>query len=282
MTATPQDAFLSLNGFRLHYLDWGGEGQPTVLMVHGLTRQAHAFDGLAARLAGRYRCLAIDVRGRGESEWTPPETYHYRQYTDDVAAFADALGLERFHYVGTSMGGHIGMHLAARQPERFLSLVLNDIAPETAQGGSTRIQQFVSGTPARLPSFEACVERETERFPWTAHLPRAELEAAVRHQVRRHEDGSWAMKYDPQIIRGRLTDPEARRQAGELMWQGFRALRVPILLVLGAITDLVDPAVVRAMQEAQPTMRVATVPGVGHAPSLNEPEAVAALAVHFG
>ncbi len=282
MTAAPRDETITLNGFRMHYLDWGGEGLPPMLMVHGLTRQAHAFDGTAGRLRGRFHCLAIDVRGRGESDWTAPETYSYEQYVADVVAFSEAKGLERVHYMGTSMGGHIGMHLASTEPERFASFVLNDIGPEIALAGAARIQEFVTGTPASFPSFEACLEREIERFPWTGELPREELEASIRHHVRQNEDGSWSLKYDPNIIRGRLTDPEARKRGQEIMWQGFRALTCPILLVRGATTDLLDMSTVEAMQAAQPAMQVVQVPGVGHAPSLNEPEVVAALERFYG
>jgi pimeloyl-ACP methyl ester carboxylesterase len=279
---TCRDEYLTLNGFKLHYLDWGGEELPPLLMVHGLTRQAHAFDGTARRLSGKFHCLAIDVRGRGESEWTAPESYNYDQYVADVQAFCEARGLSRFHYMGTSMGGHIGMHLASLQPERFASFVLNDIGPETAQAGSARIQQFVCNTPASFPSFEACLEKEIERFPWTGELPREELEASIRDHVRQNEDGSWSLKYDPEIIRGRLTDPEARKRGQEIMWKGFRALTCPTLLVRGATTDLLDMTTVEAMQEAQPDMRLVQVPGVGHAPSLNEPDVVAALEAFYG
>ncbi len=149
MVTAFSDETLALNGFRMHYLDWGNPGAPPLLMVHGLTRQAHAFDGVADRLRERFHCMAIDVRGRGESGWTGAETYNYEQYAADVEAFLAAQGLEQTHYMGTSMGGIIGMHLAVEQPRRFLSFVINDIGPELAPAGATRIQ--VDETPAPGP-----------------------------------------------------------------------------------------------------------------------------------
>ncbi len=282
MEASPRDEYLTLNGCKMHYLDWGNAAAPPMLMVHGLTRQAHAFDGTAARLRERYYCRALDMRGRGESEWTTKETYNYDQYVEDVLAFCEARGLERVHYIGTSMGGHIGMHLASLGPELFQSFVLNDIGPELADAGASRIQQFVSATPASFPSFEACLEVEFDRFPWTRDLPREDLVASIRHHVRQNEDGSWSLKYDPDIIHGRLSDPEARKKGQEIMWKGFRALTCPILLVRGALSDLLDMSTVETMQTAQPGMEVVQVPGVGHAPSLNEPEVVAALEKFYG
>ena len=277
MPAPYTDEFLTLDGLNMHYLDWGNAGAPPLLMVHGLTRQAHAFDGSAGRLRGRYHVLAVDMRGRGNSDWTPPETYNYGQYEADLLGFLEAKGLEQVHYVGTSMGGHIGMNLAATQPERFSSFVINDIGPESAAAGSSRIQQHVSGTPSVFESVDDCVEREMERFHWLRSLPKAQMEAAMQWHVRKNEDGTWSYHYDPEIIRGRITDPEQKAAAQQRMWRGFKNLTCPILLVRGEETDLLDMSCVEAMQAAQPKMALVQIPGVGHAPSLDEFPAVRAL-----
>ena len=281
MTAPYTDEFLSLNGFRMHYMDWGNAGAPPLLMVHGLTRQAHAFDGTAERLRERYHCLAIDVRGRGQSEWTAPEDYNYGQYTADVLAFLEAKGLAQVHYMGTSMGGHIGMDLADEHPQVFLSFLLNDIGPETAAAGSARIQQQVAATPASFPTVDDCLEREMERFPWLRSLAKGQLEDAMQWHLRKNEDGTWRFHYDPQIIRGRLTVEEQVRTAQQKMWRGFKNLTCPIVLVRGEETDLLDMSCVEAMQAAQPGMTLVPVPSVGHAPSLDEYPVVQALKAFY-
>ena len=282
MSTPYSDEYHHLNGCKLHCMDWGNAGAPALLMVHGLTRQAHAFDRTAERLRERFHCLALDVRGRGESDWTEPETYHYDQYAADVLALLEAKGMTRVHYMGTSMGGHIGMHLAAENAGLFESFTLNDIGPETAAAGSERIQSQVASTPAAFKHLDDLVDREMERFPWLRSLPKARIEHDLQWQVRKNEDGSWRFHYDPEIIRGRLTDPEARKAGQEKMWAGFKALNCPILLVRGEETDLLDMSTVEAMQAAQPEMTLVQVPGIGHAPSLDEFPVIKALEIFYG
>lgn len=282
MSAPYTSEFLTLDGFKMHYLDWGNAEAPPLLLVHGLTRQAHAFDGTAERMRERFHVLAIDMRGRGESGWTPPETYNYDQYQADLLAFLEHKGLRQVHYIGTSMGGHIGMNLAAGQPERILSFVINDIGPESDAAGADRIQKHVSNTPAAFETVDDCVEREMERFAWVRLLPKPQVEAAMQWHLRKNDDGTWRYHYDPQIIRGRITEPAQMAAARERMWQGFKNLTCPILLVRGEETDLLDMSCVEAMQAAQPDMTLVQVPGVGHAPSLDEFPAVQALKKFHG
>lgn len=282
MSAPYASETVALNGFDMHYLDWGNPAAPPMVMVHGLTRQAHAFDGTAERLRERFHILSIDMRGRGDSGWTAPETYNYAQYQADLLAFLEHMGLEQMHYIGTSMGGHIGMNLAAGEPERFLSFLINDIGPESAAAGSERIQQHLAGTPLAFDSVDGCVEREMERFPWLRSLPKPQVESAMQWHLRKNEDGSWRYHYDPQIMRGRITNPEQKAAAQQQMWKGFKNLSCPILLVRGEETDLLDMSCVEAMQAAQPEMMLVHVPGVGHAPSLDEFPAVQALKKFYG
>ncbi|MBI4084106.1 MAG: alpha/beta hydrolase [Candidatus Lambdaproteobacteria bacterium] len=283
---TPRDEFLDLNGLRHHYLDWGrpagtGGEVPTLVMVHGLTRQAHYFDDLAARLCGRFRCLALDVRGRGQSAWGPPESYSFAQYAADLGAFLEALGIARCHYIGSSMGGQIGMTFAAERPATFLSFTLNDIGPAQNAAGSSRIQERTASTPKALPSLDALLDRERSRLPQLAGKSRAELEAQYRWDVHHNPDGTVRYHYDPEIVRGRLVGPGAEA-ARETMWRGFRALACPVLLLRGAETDLLGLETVAAMRQAQPAMTVVEVPGVGHAPEMGDPRVQAAFRAFYG
>ena len=179
MSSFTEHHFLGLSpaGFhRVHYLEWGAnDGRPTVLCVHGLTRNAHDFDRLAERLARRYRVIAVDVVGRGGSEWLKdPAHYTYAQYQADMTALIARLGVERVHWVGTSMGGAIGMVCAGgllepRMKPRIASLVLNDNAPQIADAAVARIRSY-AGHP---PAFDTVVELEQFfRTVWLGLLQR--------------------------------------------------------------------------------------------------------------
>ena len=281
MTQQVREQYIEINGCRLHYLEGGDPGAPPLLMVHGLTREAHSFDPVFEQLGERFRCLAVDVRGRGGSTWSAPETYHVPQYRDDMLALLDALGLERVEYLGTSMGGIIAMAIAAREPGRFLKVALNDIGPVIEQAGSARIQGHLDSIPERFASYEDALAYEIGRFPWLADRPREVVEAQYQHMIVREEDGSCRFHYDPAIRGGRAVAPMAAREQQERSWAGFRDLACPLLLIRGADSDLLSPGTVAEMRTAQPEMTVAEVPGVGHAPALSEPAARAALEAFF-
>lgn len=281
MTQPMRDAFLTVGDVNLHYLDGGRPDGPPLLMVHGLTREAHAFDPVFPLLGERYRMLAVDVRGRGQSDRGAPETYTIPQYATDVLGFLDALGLGAVDYLGTSMGGLISMAIAAREPARFRRLALNDIGPDVARGGSTRISGHLEHMPERFASYDDAIAYETNRYPWLAQRTREQVDAQYRHMLVREEDGSCRFHYDPLIRLGRASTPEGMQAQSERNWTGFRALACPLLLIRGAETDLLAPETVTAMQDAQPELIVVNVPGVGHAPALSEPEAQAALLDFF-
>jgi esterase len=141
----PQSTFLIVNGLRMHYLDWGHPSAPPVVCVHGYTSSAQAFAAPARHFQGRHT-IALDVRGHGESAWSPTEAYQYHDQISDLAGFVDQLGLEQFALIGTSMGGIIAMAYAGAHPERLLRLVINDIGPD-AEVGSQRITNMVGDRP---------------------------------------------------------------------------------------------------------------------------------------
>ncbi len=281
MSKAIRDATVSVNGIALHYLEAGAAEAPPLLLVHGLTREAHSFDPVLAQLGGRYRCLAVDIRGRGGSDRAPAETYSIAQYTADVLALLDALALPQVAYLGTSMGGIIAMTLAAEAPQRFSRLALNDIGPEVAAEGGAKIQGHLERMPTDFETFDAALAYEVGRFPWLAHRPRTEVEAQYRHMLVRTDDGRWRFHYDPAIRHGRAVTDAARAAQAERNWRGFRALQCPLLLIRGAETDLLSEATVAQMAAAQPHLQIVNVPGVGHAPALTEPAAVAALDAFF-
>ena len=279
------DEWLHLNGVWLHFQDWqdrrdgaGGEAAraETVLLLHGLTQQSHAFDAVAARLAPRHRCVALDLRGRGESGWAAG-TYAIPQYVADVLALLDALGLDAVHVLGTSLGGLIGLSLARAASRRLRSLALNDVGPEIDPRGAARVAAYAAAVPERFRDLAAATGWALAQYPWLTGLPSEAVSDAIRWAVRRAPDGEWRLKFDPAIGRAPRPAPEAARAASQAWWAALEALRCPVLVVRGAESDMLSRETAAAMQERQPRLRRVDVEGVGHAPTLAEPIAVAAL-----
>lgn len=282
------DEWRRLNGVWLHFQDWAprdddpaGTRDPTprgapVLLLHGLTQQSHTFDAVAARLAPRHRCLALDFRGRGESEWAAG-TYAIPQYLADVLAFLDALGLGAAHVLGTSLGGLVGLSLASVAPARLASLALNDIGPEIDPRGGARIAAYAARLPDRFADLPAATAWAVSQYPWLEGLPPEALAEAIRWAVRRAPDKGWRFKFDPAVGHAPRPTPEAARAASRIWWASLEALRCRVLLIRGAESDILAPETAAAMAARQPRLRLVEVPGVGHAPSLAEPAAVAAL-----
>ena len=223
------DEWLRVEGVWLHYQDWPADdpaGAETVLLLHGLTQQSHAFDAVATQLSRRHRCLALDLRGRGESGWAPG-TYAIPQYVLDVLALLDRLGLEAVHLLGTSLGGLVGLSLAGAAPARLRSLCLNDIGPDIDPRGAARVAAYASTVPERFPDLDGAVAWAIEQYPWLAGRPPEAVAEAVRWAVRRQPDGQWRLKFDPEIGRAPRPAPEAARAASRAWWAALEALRCP-------------------------------------------------------
>ena len=271
-----RDEWMSINGVRLHWQDWGAPEAPAVLMLHGLTQQSHTFDHVAERISARYRCIVLDLRGRGESEWAAPETYTIPHYVQDAVKLLDELTLPAVHILGTSLGGLCGLSLGAFHPQRVLSLALNDIGPEIDPAGAKRIATYTATVPGRFPNFEAAVDWARERYLWLRRLQRAEVEVGLRWAVR-ERDGGWSFKFDPAIGRTPPPTAEVMKSAGEIWWNTLASLRCPILLVRGADSDVLSRATADEMERRQPALVRVEVPDMGHAPMLSELAALAAL-----
>jgi pimeloyl-ACP methyl ester carboxylesterase len=275
----PEDKFQNAGGVRLHYLDFGGAGKPALVCIHGLTGNAHNFDLLASHLAPRYRVLALDVRGRGDSEWGPPLEYNPQTYVNDLREFLDGVGIARTTLIGTSMGGIISMMFAGGYPERVERLVLNDIGPEIAPAGLQRILAYVCEAPERFADLAAVAAYYRETYPPAAKLSEAELTEWVRWSVKPAEGGGLTWKMDPAVRK----PPRGGSAARPLdLWLHYTRVLAPILIVRGAQSDVLAPETVARMLKVQRIARAVEVPGVGHAPSLVEPHALAALSDFLG
>lgn len=270
----PEDKFQNAGGARMHYLDFGGSSKPALVCIHGLTGNAHHFDALAPHLTSGYRVIAIDVRGRGDSEWGPPLDYNPQVYVGDLKAFLEGLGIARATLVGTSMGGIISMMFAAGYPEAVERIVLNDIGPEVAPAGLQRIVAYVGEAPQRFDDLAGVAAYYRETYPPASKLSDDELIEWVRWSVKPAEGGGLTWKMDPAIRRPQRGGSAARPID---LWLHYTRVLAPILIVRGAESDILSPDTAARMLKVQRGARMAEVPGVGHAPSLVEPEALAAI-----
>ncbi len=268
-----------LSLFARDYAPADGPARLPVIAIHGLTRNSADFEVIAALIAqsGR-RVLAVDVRGRGQSDRAPdPMTYTPDVYARDVVALMEQLGIEKAVFLGTSMGGLITMALTAIKPKAIAAAILNDVGPELAPEGLARIAAY-TGQPVVIETW-ADAAAYAKRINETAlpHYTDADWAAFARRTFREGTEGAPVLDYDPDI-----SAPIKAAGAKALipnLWPYFRALarKKPTLLLRGATSDLLSPAIVAKMRKAAPSMAYAQVSAVGHAPMLDEAEARAAI-----
>lgn len=260
---------------RLSYLEWGEARNPAVLICgHGLTRCARDFDVLARALSVRYRVVCPDMAGRGDSDWLDdPMLYAIPQYVADVVTLIARLDAHSVHWLGTSMGGLIGMMLAAQAGTPLAKLVLNDAGPVITRAALERIATYLGAAPA-FASIEAA-ERyvRTVSAPFGPHSD-AQWRFLTEVVVRRNPDGSYRLHYDP-----RIAEPyRAHMPAGDLeLWPVYDAVRCPTLVLRGADSDLLTRATCAQMAARGPHAKVVEFPGVGHAPTLLHPGQIAVV-----
>ena len=257
------------------YVEWGDAANPRVLVcAHGLTRTGRDFDELAAALAPHYRVICPDVAGRGESEWLRnPLEYQVPVYAADMVTLIARLNVEEVHWVGTSMGGLIGMTLACLPGSPVTRLVLNDVGPVVSGASLARIATYVGKAP-KFPSLDAAeLYVRTVSAPFGPHSD-AQWRFLTEHVVRREADGQYRMHYDPA-----LAVPFAQNNNGKDMelWPYYDAIRCPVLVTRGAESDLLTHATAQAMRERGPKAKLVEFAGVGHAPTFMHADQIAAV-----
>ncbi|WP_036184945.1 alpha/beta fold hydrolase [Marinobacterium lacunae] len=265
-------AVLDSRGFhRLHYQEWGNADNERVLIcVHGLARNSRDFDDLALALSRNYRVICPDLPGRGESDWlTNPEDYSLPQYVQDMVALIARLGVQQVDWVGTSLGGLIGMVIAAQPGTPIRRLVLNDIGPFIPRAALARICEYLGdhrfGSEAELEGWM----RQT--YTALAGLSDRQWQHLAMHGKRQCENDLLGLHYDPAIAHN------ARRSAGEDVdiWPIWQQVSCPQMLLHGEVSDVLSQDVVSRMRAQRPDLRVHTLPDIGHAPSLMESDQIA-------
>ena len=251
---------------RIAYLEWGDPKNERVLVcVHGLTRCARDFDTLAAALSERYRVVCPDIAGRGDSEWlADPMLYQIPQYVGDMVTLVARLDVESVHWVGTSMGGLIGMALAAQPGTPVQKLVVNDAGPVLSKVSLERIATYVGMAPIfpDIATAEKYIRAVSASFgPHTD----AEWRFLTEVVLRKNPDGSLRMHYDPKVSEPvRALMPEKDLE----LWPLWDAIRCPTLVLHGAQSDLLTRETCAQMAQRGPKAKVVEIEGVGHAPTL--------------
>lgn len=263
---------------RMYYVEWGEADNPRVLVcVHGLTRNCRDFDYLARALSAHYRVVCPDVVGRGRSNWLRvKEHYQLQQYVADMVTLIARLNTDEVHWVGTSMGGMIGMALAAQESTPVTRLVLNDVGPVISAAAIRRIGEYVGVMP-QFASFEEAMQYVRLVSAPFGRLSDAQWRHLTEHVTRRKADGGWELVYDPGIavpFRKDISDDDIS------LWPLYDAIRCPTLVVRGANSDLLTHETCLEMGRRGPKATVAEIPGVGHAPMFLD-EAQVAIVKEF-
>jgi pimeloyl-ACP methyl ester carboxylesterase len=263
----PIDRDVTVSGLRLRVLDWGGEGRAPLLLLHGFTGHAHAWDTLSIALQPHFHVYALDQRGHGDSD--PADVYNPVVAFNDIAGVVDQLGLASFVLVGLSMGGRNGMYFASKRPERVQRLVVVDIGPEI----SARASAPSSGPPE--PETWESIEQAAQHLYRANPYPGVHYYRwVVSHSLRQHPDGALVWKWHPSV--------KTRRSTGDVDWWAVvRTLAPPTLVLRGEHSTVLDRDVAERMAKELPRGRFVEIPRAVHTLHEDNPEAVLAALREF-
>jgi pimeloyl-ACP methyl ester carboxylesterase len=271
-----RDELIELRGLRFYYRDWASAkpNAQTLLLLHGYTGHARSWDSFAEAMSSRYRVMALDQRGHGQTQWAPPTAYDTSEMVADVDAFVKALGLTNFALLGLSMGGLVSIGYAGKRPAGLAKLVIVDIAPEIDVEGLKRIQAGV----VRSDGFDSIDEAYARARTDNPIPPDDQLRHRVQYSMMRRDDGTFTYRYDRA-----LRDPANPRKGipPEEGWRLVANIDVPTLLVRGEISDILSKPVAARMAKAIPNCRLVEVAGSGHPVPLDKPDAFLDAVVTF-
>lgn len=267
--AQPVDRYVTVNGLRIHYLDWGNPTRPPFIMIHGIQRLAHTFDHLAPHFANDYHVIAVDMRGHGDSEWDPQGAYLVEDYVKDIEGLVQQLKLRNILMLGNSTGGRVVQVFAGLHPELMAGLIVEDVGPERprsiADNLARQIQQDAKGWSSED---EIVAELKTRNRTVSEDL----LRTYARFGTRRNADGRLVWKRDPNLTKG-FVETE--------LWQYVRWIVSPTIYVLGGRSTIVPVHTQEQLKKTIPGVQIVTMPGLGHYPSEEAPADFVAIAKRF-
>ena len=265
----PSDRFITVNGLRLHYVDWGGEGRQPMILLHGLDRTAHTFDHLAPHFASRYRVLALDMRGHGDSGWDPQARYVVEDHASDLAAFVEQLDLRNVILWGNSTGGRVVQVYAGMRPDRVAAAIAEDVGPERPRQIADSYARRVADEDRGWASEDELIAQLRKSNP---RMPETNIRAWVHSGAKRRDDGRVVWKRDPNLSKGFVATD---------LWRFVSKITAPALYVLGGASNIVPAADQERLRQTLPRVEIVTMPGLGHYPSDEQPEAFVAIVERF-
>jgi esterase len=250
----PHDRYIAVNGLRLHYLDWGSEDKPPFIMLHGISRVAHQFDHLAPHFDADYHVMALDMRGHGDSAWSPEGAYLVEDYVKDLEAFADELNLRGLTLLGNSTGGRVVQVYAGLHPDRVRRLIAEDVGPERtndiASAFTRQVQQEVNGW-ANEAELVASLKKSNPRTPDQI------LNAYAHFGSKPRPDGRIEWKRDPNLAKGFVPTE---------LWRFVDQIKCPTIYILGGASRIVPAETQQKLMKTLPDVKIVVMPGLGHYP----------------
>lgn len=261
MTTHAREGWITSDGLRLRYVEWGAPTAPAIVALHGLRSFAYTWESVALHLADRFRIVALDQRGRGQSEWDAQRRYYAPDYVRDLERLVEHLDLKRFALIGHSMGGANAFIYAAKHADRVARLVIEDMGPgaSASSAGAERIRRELLGTPAEFGTWDDAAAFWRKQRP---NIPEAAVQARVRHSMRQADGGAIVWRHDADgIAQARLgATPE---QLVDL-WPHVEAVKCPTLLLRGARSDFLSAQTAEEMARRNTSIDYQTVPGATH------------------
>jgi len=264
--ATYVDKTVVVNGLKLHYLEWGDPASPTLIALHGLRGHGHSWDSFSEPMSAAYHILALDQRGRGDSDWAPDGQYTSEAYVQDLEGFCTALHLQNFVLMGHSMGGRNSMAFCARHPSMVNRLIIVDIGPEGDPQGAARIKREMVAAQEEYPSFEELFEAQQKANPL---LSPEVLRRRLTYQTKTLPQGTIGWRYDLEIRRQWRED---RRSPQEDLWPAIASIPCPTLIVRGVQSDILPLQVAQRMVQVMPKAQLAHVEMAAHMVMEENPE----------
>jgi esterase len=264
----PVDRFVTVDGQRIHYVDWGGEDRPPLVLIHGLDRVARTFDHVAPHFTSRYRVIAIDMRGHGDSGWDPQGRYLVEHHVGDLEGLVRQLGLKNIVLWGNSTGGRVAQVFAGMHPELVSHVISEDVGPE-------RPQQISDNYVRRVKQEDAGWASEEELLIQLRKAPGASdavLKPYVQYGSRRRDDGRIIWKRDPNLVKGFVATD---------LWRFVRQIQSPIIYILGGRSTIVPAATQEQLKATLPKVTIVTIPDTGHYPSDEKPAEFLAIVDRF-
>jgi pimeloyl-ACP methyl ester carboxylesterase len=252
----PEDKSTTINGLKLHYLDWGNTKQQTMILLHGFIAHAHSWDGFAAKMQDSYHVIALDQRGHGDSDWAQDGAYTAEDFRDDLAAFIDTLEIEKPVIVGHSMGGRNAIIYAGTYPEKTDRLVAIDSRLRSDPINAMAIQLMANSILEHLTSIEEGVEALVKFSP---SIPRELAEDLVANGARKLADGSYAPKFDLT-----MKDQALSKLLVSDLWPYLKKIVCPTLIMRGANSPIMPKDVAQKMVEVLPNGQFSEIENAGH------------------